>query len=138
MATNSSAITNGDDSDAAQMNNVRLDAITRKTRYTFPIKSALAIENDASTSYLVPIGMTVKRIGHKLAAGTATITVKKNGSTDVEANISVTSSFGEVTSGFDSDALAEGDRLTINVTAVSSASDLDLFIECEEIFSTSY
>lgn len=137
MAPYSSTIANGADSDASQYNNVRLDAITRKTRYTFPIKSSLAIENDASTSYLVPIDMTVKRIGFKLATGTATVSVKKNGTTDVEANISVTTTYGEVTT-IDTAALSEGDRLTINVTAVSSAADLDLFVECEEIFDQNY
>lgn len=89
-----------------------------------------AVRDEAGARFIVPEAMTVVKIWFKTNSGTATIRVQK-GTTDIKAGMSVTSTVGSETS-ISSAALAAGDVLTLDITAVSSPADLIVVMECTE------
>jgi len=123
----SSDVTAGTNATAAQYNNLRVDAIKRDAVLIFEIEDTVPVQDDQGGHYIVPEDMTIYKLSHKLEAGTATVVIKKNGSTTIES-LSVTSSYTEQTSSIDVTTLTKGDRIQINVTAASGASDLMVMI----------
>ena len=119
----SSAVTAGVNATADQYNNLRTDAIKRDTVFVFEVEDTVPVQNEQGGHYLIPEDMTIYKISHKLEAGTATAVLKKNGSNTIES-LSVTSSYTEQTASIDVTALTEGDRLQMDVTAASGATDL--------------
>lgn len=131
----SSAVSAGDDGTATQHNNLRTDAITRYVRFPFEVKGPLIVGDEQGPRFIVPAGMTVTAIKHKIASGTsATIRIQKN-TTDVDASISSTTTMATETS-ITSAALTEDQILSLDITAVSG-SPADLFVEvlCTEVLT---
>lgn len=125
----SANVTAGNNAKASEYNDLRTDAITRYIRYVFEVKGTLVTGNTQGPRYLVPASQTVTKIKTKLEAGTATVRIKKD-STDVKAGVSVTSTAAD-DSTITSPSLTENQVLTLDITAVSSASDLIV-----EVFAT--
>ena len=125
----SANVTAGNNAKASEYNDLRTDAITRYVRYVFEVKGTLVTGDEQGPKYLVPATQTVTKIKTKLSAGTATIRVQKD-TTDVDSGVSVTSTAGDDSS-LSSPALTENQVLSLDITAVSGASDLIV-----EVFAT--
>jgi hypothetical protein len=123
----SSDVTAGTNATATEYNNLRSDAIIRERVYVFEIKGALVTGDEQGPRYIVPAGMTVTKIKHKITSGTsATFRVQKD-TTDIKNSISATSSVTTETS-ITSASLVVDQVLSLDITAVSG-SPVDLLVE---------
>lgn len=98
--------------------------------FTWFLSGTEVVRDEAGAKFIVPQAMTVVAIRYKTVSGTATIRLQK-GTTDIKAGISVTSTAGVETT-ITTPALAAGDVLTLDITAVSSPVDLAVTLECTE------
>ena len=142
MALNSSAVTAGNNAKASEYNNLRTD-VTSHTHdgtdtarakanrgFTWYLDGTSIVADEVGAKYIVPQAMTVVSIQHKTVSGTATIRVQKD-TTDVDASMSVTSSYASETS-LTSASLTAGQVLTLDITAVSSCVGLTVIVECTQ------
>jgi hypothetical protein len=88
------------------------------------------VADEVGAKYIVPNNMTVTGIHHKTVSGAATIRLQAN-TTDIDASISVTSTYAEETS-ITSTALTAGQILTLDITAASSCVGLTVILEVTE------
>lgn len=131
----SSAPIAGTNATASDVGKIRTDAITRYVRFPFEIKGSLVVGDEQGPRYIVPSGMTVTSIKHKITSGTsATIRIQKD-TTDVDAGIVAGTSVASETS-ITSAALTEDQILSLDITGVSG-SPVDLFVEvlCTEVLT---
>ena len=120
------SITNADiASDAAIASSKINVSINRGFTWFLPGNSN--VEDEVGAKYIVPQNMTVVAIKTKTVSGTATVRVQKD-TTDVDANISVTSSVASETS-ITSAALTANEILTLDITAASSCVGLTVTVE---------
>ena len=126
----STPVTAGVNATATQYNDLRTDAITRYVRFVFQLDDAITVADEQGQQYLIPAGMTVTKIKHKLSAGTATIRIQKD-TTDVDAGIDVTTAVANETT-LTSPALTEDQILTLDVTAAAGATDLLVVVYATE------
>jgi hypothetical protein len=130
----SSTFTAGTDATATAMNNLRTDAIKRDFVMQFELEGGVGVATGQGGSYLVPTAATITKIKRVCGVGSATVTLKRTtsgGSTStIEAGISTTTTVQDMTTGIDITALNENDKITLDVTAVSSCQNLLLQIFC--------
>ena len=123
MSTVSSAIANGNDSDADQLNNVRQDAL----EHTIYLRKdgAIGIANGI-LSTIVPNDMDVVRLRYKSDSGSGNIRIK-SGATTVKNSQGVTNTAGTTVS-IDTAEMLAGEVLTVDCTSSTSLNGLILVI----------
>ncbi len=107
---------------------VNLDT-TYNRGFTFGITGTLATGNAQGMRYLIPQNMTVVKVWYKTTSGSAGIRIKKDATT--VATATATSTVGSTTS-IDSATLTAGQVLTLDITSVSSATDVFVTVECTQ------
>lgn len=88
------------------------------------------VGDEVGIKYIVPANMTVVSIKTKTVSGTATVRLQKD-TTDIDANINVTSSVATETS-ITSAALTADQILTLDITAASSCVGLTVMVSCTQ------
>lgn len=103
--------------------------ITINRAFSFGIAGTLSTGSEQGMKYIVPQGMTVVKIWYKTSSGSASVRIQKNTTT-----VDTFTADGAVdsTTGISSASLAAGQVLTLDITGVSSATDLFVLIECEQ------
>lgn len=122
MAT-SSQVTAGNNARAQEYNDLRTDAIRRDSIYQFEVEDALAVLDAQGGGYLIPLAQTVYKVKVWCASGSCTIRIKTQAG-NILASQAVTTTPTDVTVGFTSTALAENDRLSLDIIGNSSGNHL--------------
>ena len=108
----------------------QVGAITVNRSFTWGLLGGVSTGDELGMKYICPQALTVTNLRAKTGSGTATIRIQQ-GTTNIDASASVTSSAGNITS-FDSTSIAAGVVVTLDVTAVSSCVDLFVTLECTQ------
>lgn len=95
--------------------------------FSWGISGTLSTGDEQGMKYIVPQGVTVKKIWAKTGSGTATIRIQKD-TTDIISGYSVSGTVGSSTT-FSSTTVTAGQVLTFDITAVSSAVDVFILLE---------
>lgn len=122
MSTSAQVVA-GSNATAQQHNDLRTDAIRRDAFYTFEQKDPLAVLDSQGGAYLVPLAMTIYKVKVWVESGSCTIRIKTQ-SGNILASQVVTTTPTDITVGFTSTALAENDRLTLDIIGNSSGNHL--------------
>lgn len=129
MATNSSAVSDGNDGTAAQYNNLRKDAITKVLLFHIP--GTLAAGNEQGPAYIVPENATVKKVQTKIKSGTNCAIRLQKDTTNILATSTVTTTVASVTSFDDADITAD-QVITLDIVSISgSPADLTVQVTVE-------
>jgi len=142
MALNSSDVATGNDATATQYNNLRADVVEHdhdgvdtalvkfNRAFAFGLKGTLATGNSQGMQYIAPQNLTAVKIWYKTTSGTATVRLKR-GTTTIGTYAGVGDSVGSSTS-FDSSSITAGQTITLDITAISSAVDVFVILECRQ------
>lgn len=133
---NSSVVVAGTNATASERNNLRTDALTRQRIYKFEIKGTLVAGDEQGGTFIVPRNETVKSIRYGIVSGTSATFRIQHTTTDVEAGISATTSDTEQKTGIDDPNLTEGERLSLDITAISG-SPTHLLVQVETEYQLS-
>lgn len=98
--------------------------------FTWYLDGTSVVADEVGAKYIAPQNLTVVKIIHKTVSGTATIRLQ-NGTTDIDADISVTSSAAAETS-ITTPSITANDVITLDITAASSCVGLTVTMECTQ------
>lgn len=121
----SSAVVAGTNATATDHNNARKDALTRW--FKFEVIGTLVVGNNQGGSFIAPFSGTVVNHRLKTTSGTATVRTQKDG-VDIDTGMSA-SSTASTDSSPSSPTITSGQKLTMDITGVSSATDLVVEME---------
>lgn len=96
---------------------------------TWGVSGGVGVENEQGMKWIVPQGLTLKKLYAKTDSGTCTIRIQKN-TTDLVTSFEVTSTLGS-TDTFDSSTIAAEQSVTLDVTVVGSCIGLWVVLECQ-------
>lgn len=97
--------------------------------FVWGVQGLVATGNAQGMQYIVPENVTVIKLWAKTTSGTCTVRIKKD-STDIHSGFAVSSTVGSTTS-FNATTITAGQVLTLDVTAVSSATDVFVTLETQ-------
>lgn len=133
---NSTDVVAGTNATASERNNLRADALTRQRVYKFEVQGTLTTGDNQGGEFIVPRNETVKSIRYYIDSGTSATIRVQHDTTDIEAGMSATTTVGETKTGFDSASLTEGEKLSLDITAVSG-SPVRLVVQVETEYQLS-
>lgn len=110
-------------------------ALYTKRAFTWQINGNVSTGNEQAQKYCAPQDLTVKRIYGETDSGNCTIRIQK-GSTTIDTLASVDSD-GNSSTSFDESSISQDDKITLDVTSVSSCSGLRVTMECHHLVKDS-
>lgn len=97
--------------------------------FTWGLLGVISVADEQGMRYICPQGMTVNKLWAKTTSGTCTIRVQRN-TTDV-GTLAATSTIGS-TESFSSASLTAGELITLDITEISSCTDIFVTMECTQ------
>lgn len=103
-------------------------ALYTKRAFSFQLNGTVSTGNEQGQKYCSPQDLTVKRIYAETDSGTCDIRIQK-GTTTIDTIASVGDG-GSSSTSFDESSISQDDKITLDVTGVSSCSGLRVTMEC--------
>lgn len=97
--------------------------------FAWGVIGTLVSGTEQGMKYIAPQGLTVNKVWAKTSSGTCDITIQKD-TTDIVTSFGVTATTGSTTT-FNSTVITSGQVLTLDISNVSSATDLFIMMETQ-------